>query len=113
VIGDALGLAHPVTGEGILPAVVSGGLCAKAILSGRIAEYPDLLARNRLFRDYRVIAALVEGASRARTPSRLSPLLSPLVAKLFALSFSARALPAGGVLSRGLDLLRRPGARYD
>jgi flavin-dependent dehydrogenase len=113
VIGDALGLAHPVTGEGILPAVVSGGLCAKAILSGRIAEYPDLLARNRLFRDYRVIAALVEGASRARAPSRLGPLLSPLVAKLFALSFSARALPAGGVLSRGLDLLRRPGARHD
>src|ERR1043165_8026409 len=34
LVGDALGLAQPLTGEGILPAVLSGKICATAILEG-------------------------------------------------------------------------------
>lgn len=40
LVGDALGLAHPITGEGILPATVSGRVAAEAILAGDAAE-PD------------------------------------------------------------------------
>jgi len=34
LIGDSLGLAQPMTGEGILPSVISGKLCAAAIAEG-------------------------------------------------------------------------------
>jgi flavin-dependent dehydrogenase len=53
LVGDAAGLAHPVSGEGILPAVESGRLAARAILasggrSGRdgLASYEEALARR-------------------------------------------------------------------
>jgi len=51
--GDAAGLAYPASGEGILPAVVSGQLAAKAILaaaptftSDRLGGYDRDLARR-------------------------------------------------------------------
>jgi flavin-dependent dehydrogenase len=51
--GDAAGLAYPASGEGILPAVVSGQLAAKAVLaaapvftSERLAGYDQDLARR-------------------------------------------------------------------
>jgi flavin-dependent dehydrogenase len=34
LVGDALGLAQPMTGEGILPAVLSGKLCVLAVVDG-------------------------------------------------------------------------------
>jgi flavin-dependent dehydrogenase len=47
LIGDAAGLAHPVSGEGILPAVESGRLAAAAIIAAdghvgrdRLSAYP-------------------------------------------------------------------------
>ena len=91
--GDALGLAHPLTGEGILPAVTSGRLCAQAILTG--ADYRKLVESEPLFQDYRILAALIEllPASAKRKP-RPRPALAPLVAKVFAMAFSARPLPA-------------------
>jgi flavin-dependent dehydrogenase len=93
VVGDALGLAHPFTGEGILPAVTSGRLCAEAILTGR--DYRKCIESHPLFQDYRIIAALTAAASRLSSggPSRFAPLLAPLVAKLFAVTFAARPLP--------------------
>ena len=39
LVGDALGLAHPMTAEGILPAIVSGRTCAEAILDGVPTTY--------------------------------------------------------------------------
>jgi flavin-dependent dehydrogenase len=49
--GDAAGLAHPVSGEGILRAVESGRLAARAVLeargdyrAGTLASYPRALA---------------------------------------------------------------------
>jgi hypothetical protein len=53
LIGDAAGLAHPVSGEGILTAVESGRLAAKVIAATgpgdsrrRLAEYPALLEQR-------------------------------------------------------------------
>ena len=87
--GDALGLAHPLTGEGILPAVTSGALCADAIVHGR--DYAALLRESPLFQDYAVIAKLTSlgTGSQAKVPRALGP----LVAKVFAIGFSARPLP--------------------
>lgn len=52
LVGDAAGLAAPVSGEGILPAVVSGQLAARAIIDAaprysrqRLQRYVELLAR--------------------------------------------------------------------
>ena len=39
LVGDALGLAQPMTGEGILPSVLSGKLCATAIAEGLPETY--------------------------------------------------------------------------
>jgi menaquinone-9 beta-reductase len=53
LVGDAAGLAHPASGEGILPAVVSGQLAARAILdaaptftAARLAVYEALLGQR-------------------------------------------------------------------
>lgn len=43
LVGDAAGLAAPASGEGILPALVSGRLAAAAILDGRLDGYPSRL----------------------------------------------------------------------
>lgn len=47
LVGDAAGLAFPESGEGILPAVVSGQLAAEAILEpGGCGAYPERLAEH-------------------------------------------------------------------
>jgi len=84
--GDALGLAHPLTGEGILPAVTSGRLCAESILSGR--DYRKAIESHPMFRDYRILARL------SSTPNKPLRFLAPVIPKLFAMAFSARPLPA-------------------
>ena len=97
LVGDALGLAHPITAEGILPAALSGRLCAEAILDGA----PATTAR----------ASLHTHAPRLRAHPR------PLAA-LLALRREPRAPHAGrraGGAGRGrdrarlrLDVLRAP-----
>jgi hypothetical protein len=62
--GDSLGLAHPLTAEGILPAVISGRLAAEAILAGDPASYPARLAAHPVLEDYRRVFRL-----RARPPA--------------------------------------------
>jgi flavin-dependent dehydrogenase len=84
--GDALGLAHPLTGEGILPAVTSGRLCGQSILQN--GDYRKALESHPLFRDYRILAAV------SASPKKPLGLLKPLIPKLFAMAFSARPLPA-------------------
>lgn len=46
LIGDAAGLAYPLSGEGILPAIESGLIAADVIESGKIAEFPARLAKR-------------------------------------------------------------------
>ena len=56
--GDSLGLAQPLTAEGILPAIVSGRLAAEAILAGDPASYPARMHAHPVIADYRRIARL-------------------------------------------------------
>src|SRR5579864_2477691 len=72
LIGDAAGLAHPQSGEGILPAVESGLLAARVIRSAngnyarcQLQAYPALLAGGLISR-----RSLVETAAE-RLPCRL------------------------------------------
>jgi len=44
LIGDAAGLAHPQSGEGIWPAIQSGLLAARSIEHRQMETYPSLLA---------------------------------------------------------------------
>lgn len=76
LVGDSLGLAHPLTAEGILPACLSGRLAGEAIAAGEPDSYPDRLAAHPLFADYRTIHRLREaGASlRRRAPGVSIPL---------------------------------------
>ncbi|MCA9680408.1 MAG: NAD(P)/FAD-dependent oxidoreductase, partial [Myxococcales bacterium] len=67
LVGDALGLAQPLTAEGILPAALSGRLCAEAILAGDPASYPARLRRHPVIADYARVFRLRElGASLRR-----------------------------------------------
>jgi flavin-dependent dehydrogenase len=53
LVGDSLGLAHPITAEGILPATLSGRIAAEAILAGDPASYPARLRAHPVLADYR------------------------------------------------------------
>jgi flavin-dependent dehydrogenase len=99
--GDSLGLAQPLTAEGILPAVISGRLCAEAILAGEPASYPARLAAHPVMDDYRRLFRLREvAASLTRPSSRRSRFRSParlrgrLLATGFAWMFAGARLPA-------------------
>jgi flavin-dependent dehydrogenase len=45
LVGDAAGLTHPVTGAGILPAVVSGAQAGRAAASAALANDPSHLSQ--------------------------------------------------------------------
>jgi flavin-dependent dehydrogenase len=115
LVGDSLGLAHPITAEGILPAVVSGRCAAEAILAGDPAGYPARLARHEVIADYHRVHRLVAAASalKRRTAASSSGLTSRLTSRLgsyavargFGWMFSGARLPAPRLLDRVLDLL--------
>jgi menaquinone-9 beta-reductase len=84
LVGDSLGLAHPITAEGILPAAVSGRRAAEAILAGDPESYPARLRRDPVLADYRRVHAALNAARklrdrlpalahRSRTPAGRSP----------------------------------------
>lgn len=123
LVGDALGLAHPLTAEGIVPAVTSGRLCAEAILDGDPASYPARLARDPMLADYRRVHRLVEAARAARQGRRARGaaasvaarrgLADRAIARGFAWLFSGARLPAPRVVDFVLDRVtkdRRPHA---
>jgi flavin-dependent dehydrogenase len=111
LVGDALGLAHPITGEGILPAAVSGRCAAEAILANDADRYPARLARHDVIADYgrvhrAVVAARVLKRRSATSSSRLFANLGRYaVARGFGWMFSGAKLPAPRLLDRVLDLL--------
>lgn len=114
LIGDALGLAHPLTAEGILPAATSGRVAAEAILDGAWQRYPERLRAHPLFVEYRRVHRVVElgRALKARLTRRtrraiVAPALRPTraltgyaVARGFAWMFSGRPLPAPRLVDR-------------
>lgn len=66
LVGDSLGLAHPITAEGILPATVSGRRCAEAILARDPASYPTRLRRDPILADYRRVHAAMNLVRKVR-----------------------------------------------
>jgi flavin-dependent dehydrogenase len=117
LVGDSLGLAHPITAEGILPATVSGRRAAEAILAGEPESYPARLRRDPVLADYRRVHGAMAAArklrdripalaGRARTPSNGgaaagSPSRSighATIARGFAWMFSGARLPAPRLL---------------
>lgn len=101
LVGDALGLAQPLTGEGILPSVLSGKLCGKAIAGGMPETYEKLLRTHPVIRDYSYQHAL---QTRAKKIFKIkenehyskSPLRDWLIVKVFALLFSGKRIPGSG-----------------
>ena len=110
LVGDSLGLAHPITAEGILPAAVSGRCAADAILANDADGYAARLARDPVIADYRRVHRLVGAASKvkehsATRPSGISPrVVRYVVARGFAWMFSGARLPAPRILDRLLGL---------
>jgi flavin-dependent dehydrogenase len=111
LVGDSLGLAHPITAEGILPAAISGRCAAEAILADDTAGYAARLARHEVIADYHRVHRLVGAASKlkrraaAGSPGLASALGRYAVARGFGWLFSGAKLPAPRLLDRVLDLL--------
>lgn len=137
LVGDALGLAQPLTAEGILPGTLSGAVAAASIADGAVAHYPERLAAHPIIRDYKTLHAAKAGAARvlpgqkqsethaaigvAASPERSSALAAAhygmrqglqaatrwATARSFAWLFSGKPLPAGGLLASAMHLLAR------
>jgi menaquinone-9 beta-reductase len=114
LVGDSLGLAHPLTAEGILPAVISGRIAAEAILDGTPASYPERLAAHPALRDYhrlfRVVrvAAALRGRRRRRASVRRAGIerravVNRAVMNGFAWMFSGARLPGARLIDAALS----------
>ena len=114
LVGDALGLAHPLTAEGILPAAVSGRVAATAILEDLPERYPAMLRAHPVIAEYTRVHRLVEAGRMlrhrfaARAPGRPSRVAGAAVARGFAWMFSGKPLPVPRVLDRIADLAGGP-----
>jgi menaquinone-9 beta-reductase len=110
LVGDSLGLAHPITAEGILPAAVSGRCAAEAILAGDPDGYAARLARHEVIADYRRVHRLLAAASKLKRRTAASPggrssrAGRYAVARGFGWMFSGARLPAPRLLDRLLGL---------
>ena len=107
LVGDALGLAHPLTAEGILPAVVSGRTCAEAILDGAPLSYGRRLAAHPTLRDYaltRELLRVLVGLRRGGASSSPGRLAQAAAVRGFAWMFSGRRIPGGSVLRAAVRL---------
>jgi menaquinone-9 beta-reductase len=134
LVGDALGLAHPLTAEGIVPAVTSGRLCAEAIIDGHPETYPARVRDHEILADYARVHRIAEAVRIMRSGRAASNgsngsnggngrhahgghggmqrrLADRAVARGFAWLFSGARMPAPRVLDFMLDHLpiqRRP-----
>jgi hypothetical protein len=114
--GDSLGLAQPLTAEGILPAVLSGRLLGEAILAGAMAGYPQRLRSHPVIADYaRVLRMRNAGAALRRKSANGrgnghggNRLARRAMATGFAWMFSGARLPA----PRMIDLVLAGAERW-
>jgi len=98
LIGDALGLAQPLTGEGILPALLSGTLCAEAIISNAPESYQKRLQSHPTIISYQDLHSVRTWSKRrfngiggnGRSNSKL---VAWLVVKIFITLFSGKKIP--------------------
>jgi flavin-dependent dehydrogenase len=120
LVGDSLGLAQPLTAEGILPAVISGRLAAEAILANDPARYRTTLARHPVLADYDLFYRLRMAGSRLKdrvagrsgwsvpAPQLLTALGNAAVARGFAWMFAGRPVPGRRALHRLLQRSEGP-----
>jgi len=103
LVGDSLGLAQPLTAEGILPATLSGRLAAESILAGTPGAYPARLREHPVLADYARVFKLREWAASSRKGRNGASIPVPdvvrrfgkrAVARGFAWMFSGARLPA-------------------
>jgi flavin-dependent dehydrogenase len=111
LVGDSLGLAHPLTAEGILPATLSGRLAAESILAGDGAGYPGRLAAHPVLADYRRVFELRQVGARLKGKGgggvgRRIPGLDRAIATGFAWMFSGARLPAPRLFDLALKGIR-------
>jgi flavin-dependent dehydrogenase len=104
--GDALGLAHPLTAEGIVPAALSGRLAAESILDG--GSYRDRLRAHPLLDDYRRVYRLLELARKLprKQGGKPGPLSRKAMARGFAWMFSGARLPAPRLIDVVMEVAR-------
>ena len=111
LVGDSLGLAHPLTAEGILPATVSAHHAAKAILAGDAASYRARLGGDPLIADYERVHRLLAAAGRIKrggapaSKGLAFKLGRYVVARGFGWMFSGARLPVPRLVDRVLDHL--------
>jgi menaquinone-9 beta-reductase len=117
LVGDSLGLAHPLTAEGIVPAVTSGKVLGEAIVAGSAGHYPAQLAKHPLIEEYRRTYRVIEAGRRLKrrgngkaTPKKSSP-TDRLVARGFAWMFSGSPIPAGRLVDFVLDRVMKEEGR--
>jgi menaquinone-9 beta-reductase len=95
LVGDSLGLAHPITAEGILPATLSGRHAAEAILAGDPASYPARLRRDPILTDYRRVHAALATVQRLRDRISRWTGLASLIDRVTAGAGAATPPPTG------------------
>ncbi len=105
LIGDALGLAQPMTGEGILPAVLSGKLCATAIVEGLPETYKERLRNHPIIKDYTIMHKIQSGSKKhyegkEQKRHNKSWLRDRIVVKVFALLFSGKSIPGSRLIAK-------------
>lgn len=105
LVGDALGLAQPMTGEGILPAVLSGKICATAIVEGVPESYQERLRTHPIINDYRIMHTIQSGSrkffkNKENKHYRKSWLRDRIVVKVFALLFSGKPIPGSRLIAK-------------
>ena len=105
LVGDALGLAQPMTGEGILPAVLSGKLCATAIAEGAPETYKERLRTHPIIKDYRIMHTIQTSSKKffkdkGDKPYRKSWLRDRIIVKVFALLFSGKQIPGSRLIAK-------------
>lgn len=108
LVGDSLGLAHPLTAEGIVPAVTSGRVLGEAIVAGEAATYPARLRANPIIAEYRRTYRVMEAVRRLKKPGTDAGTPSKsrtdrFVARGFGWLFSGARLPAPKLVDFVLD----------
>ncbi|RRB13512.1 NAD(P)-binding protein [Larkinella knui] len=104
LVGDALGLAQPMTGEGILPALLSGKICGMAIAEGAPETYSERLRNHPVISDYRILYSfqqlvkkILQGRSSKKQPA--SSLSDRLFVRVFAYLFSGKSIPGSRIFA--------------
>ena len=104
LIGDSLGLAQPLTGEGILPSVLSGKICGTVIAEGKPETYKERLRTHPVISDYRVQYAIQSKARKIFKNGKGKPSGEPafwdrIIVKVFAMLFSGGRIPGGRLVA--------------